>query len=148
MTYLILAGSIAGVLVLVLIAWWLGLGGGAIGGEAEACRAAEDSQFGFVAEAAIVAADGQAAVVRGRDGSVLLLKVHGAHLAARRLAPLLRFTPVPDGVMVATGERMFGDLRLRLSPEDRDKLLTLLRDAGSANSPAPQDERDDGFGRL
>ena len=124
MNVLILAGSITGVLVLVLIAWWLGLGGGAIAGEAGACQAAEDSQFGFVAEAAIVSADGKAALVRGRDGTLLLLKVHGANLAARRLAPPLRVTAIEDGVLVATGERMFGDVRLRLSPEDRDKLLT------------------------
>ncbi len=75
---------------------------------------------------AIVSADGKAALVRGQDGSVLLLKVHGANLAARRLAPPLRFTPVPDGVVVETGGRMFGDVRLRLSPEDRDKLLTMV----------------------
>ena len=126
MDWFVLGGSITGVLVLVLIARWLGLGGGAIGGEAEACQAAEDNQFGFVAETAIVSADGRAALVRGRDGTVLLLKVHGANLAARRLAPPLPLTSVPDGVVVETGERMFGDVRLRLSPEDRDKLLTMV----------------------
>ena len=126
MDILILTGSIAGVVALVLVAWWLGLGGGAIGGEAEACQAAEDNQFGFVAEAAIVSVDGKAALVRGRDGTILLLKVHGANLAARKLAPPLRVTATEDGVVVATGERMFGNVRLRLSPEDRDKLLTMV----------------------
>ena len=123
MDILVLTGSIAGVVALVLIAWWLGLGGGAIGGEAEACQAAEDNQYGFAAEAAIVSADGKAALVRGRDGSVLLLKVHGAHFAARRLAPPLRVTAVEDGVVVETGERMFGDVRLRLAAKDRDALV-------------------------
>jgi hypothetical protein len=65
-------------------------------------------------------------VVRGRDGSVLLLKVHGANLAARRLAPPCRVTATEVGVVLATGERMFGDVHLRLSPEDRDKLLTMV----------------------
>jgi hypothetical protein len=54
MDWLVLAGSIAGVLGLALVARWLGLGGGAIDGEAAALRAAEEAQVGFVSEAAFV----------------------------------------------------------------------------------------------
>ena len=126
MNLLILGGSIAGVLALVLVAWLLRLGGASIADESEAKRAAEDHQTGFVAEAAFVSTDGKAALVRGRDGSFVLLKVHGANLAARRLEPPLRATASEAGIVVATGERMFGDVRLDLPPGDRDKLLNMV----------------------
>ena len=126
MDWLVLAGSVAGVLGLVLVAWWLGLGGDDIDGEAQALRAAEEAQVGFVAESAVVSGDRQAAVVRGSDGSVVLLKVHGAHLAARRLTPPFRMRAERDEVVIATGERMFGDVRLRLDSDARDKLQSMI----------------------
>ena len=126
MDVLLLVGSLLGVLVLALIAWLLGLGGATIADEAQAKRAAEEAQSGFVAEGAFVSSDGKAALVRGADGRFMLLKVHGANVAARRLAQPLRLTPTNDGVMIATAECMFGDVRLRLPPEGRDKLLTMV----------------------
>ena len=126
MNWIFLTGSVAGVIGLALIAWWLGLGGGAIDGEAQALRAAEEAQVGFVAEAAFVSNDRQAALVRGSDGSVVLLKVHGANLAARRLTLPIRMRAENDGVVIATGERMFGDVRLRLGSHERDKLQDML----------------------
>lgn len=126
MDWLVLAGSIAGVAGLVLAAWWLRLGGGAIDGEAEAIRAAEDAHVGFVADTAFVSSDRQAALVRGTDGSLVLLKVHGANFAARKLAPPLQLRVEEAAVIVATGERMFGDVRLQLSREERDKLLAMV----------------------
>ena len=126
MDLLLLGGSLAGVLALALTAWLLGLGGAAIGDEAQAKRTAEDAHIGFVAEAAFVSSDGKAALVRGVDGNFILLKVHGANVAARRLERPLQIGASDEGVMIATGERMFGAVRLRLSPEERDKLLTIV----------------------
>ena len=126
MNWPLLAGSIAGVLGLALIARLLGLGGAAIGGAAEARRIAEESAAGFSAEAAIVSSDGAAALVRGNDGSLMLLKVHGANIASRRLSPPVVADFSGDGVRLASGERMFGDVRLLLSSEDRDKLRAML----------------------
>ena len=122
----LLLGSIAGVLVLAWIAWMLRLGGAAIGGEAEARRIAEESLTGFAAAEAVVSSDGAAALVRGVDGTLVLLKVHGANIAWRRLPPPVKAAASDEGVTVATGERMFGDVRLRLSAEDRDKLLAMV----------------------
>lgn len=126
MDWLLLLGSVAGVLALALIAWLLGLGGAAIADEAEARRAAEEAHIGFRAEDAFVSSDSRAALVRGRDGDWMLLKVHGASVAARHLPPPLAARAADDGVMVATGERMYGDVHLTLAPETRDKLLTLV----------------------
>lgn len=126
MDWLILAGSIAGVLGLAAAAWLLDLGGASIQTGDAACRAAEESRTGFAADQAFVSADGRAALVRGRDGSFVALKVHGAHIAARRLEAPLSLAATPDGVRLGTGDRMFGDLRLALDAEARDKLLALL----------------------
>jgi len=74
---------------------------------------------------AFVSTDGKAALVHARDGDWMVLKVHGAQVAARRLKSL-HLSPHDDGVTVATGERMFADVGLALAPEQRDKLLTMV----------------------
>lgn len=126
MNWLPLAGSIAGVLGLAWVARLLGLGGAAIGSDAEARGIAEESLAGFSAETAIVSSDGAAALVRGDDGSLMLLKVHGANIVSRHLSPPVTAIGSSEGVTLATGERMFGDVRLLLTPEDRDKLLAMM----------------------
>jgi hypothetical protein len=118
----LLAGSLAGVLLLAAVARLLGLGDGAIAGEAEACAAAADAVSGFLPQSALVSTDRRAALVLGADGGVVVLKQHGVHVAARRLARPLTASPDEHGVMIATGERMFGDVRLRLAAADRDRL--------------------------
>ena len=126
MNGLLLAGSVAGVLGLAWFANWLALGGAAIDGIAEARRLAEASMAGFVAETAIVSSDGAAAIVQGADGSLMLLKVHGANVAARLLPSPRRAITLSEAVIVSSGERMFGDVRLSLSPEDRDRLRGMM----------------------
>ena len=121
----LLIGSIIGVLVLAWAAWMLGLGGAAIPDEAEALRLAQDSDVAFVAEHAWVSTDRRSALVRGRDASWMVLKVHGAQVVTRRLRSL-DARLVDGGITVTTGELMFGDVRLRLSAEDRDKLLAMV----------------------
>ena len=121
----LLIGSIVGVLVLAWAAWMLGLGGAAISDEAEALRLAQDSDVAFAAEQAWVSADHKSALVHGGDGTWMVLKVHGAQVVTRRLRSL-DARPVDGGLAVTTGELMFGDVRLRLSAEDRDKLLAMV----------------------
>lgn len=124
MNLVLIGGSLAAVLVLAGIAWGLGLGGGAIGGEEEAMRIAADDLPGFVPERAFVSGDGRAALVLGR-GEAALLKQHGTQVAARRL-PSPDIAPTDGGVRVASGERMFGNVILQLDEDARDKLLTML----------------------
>lgn len=126
MNWLVLAGSVAGVIGLAVIARMLRLGGVAISGEAEARAFAELNHVGFEAEEAFVSADGASALVRGRDGSFVLLKAHGAQMASRRAMAPLRIEATGEGVRIATGERMFGPVPLQLPPEARDKLMALV----------------------
>lgn len=108
----VLLGSLAAILLLALAARLLRLGGGRIADEAQAMAEAEAILPGFEAERAAVASDGQAALVHGRDGSVAVLKMHGARVAGRRLARL-DAEPLPEGLRVQTGDARFGAVLVR-----------------------------------
>jgi hypothetical protein len=121
----LLLGSVLGVLGLAAAAYLLRLGGGELP-EAEAGRMAEEALPGFVAREAVLSRDGRAALVLGGAGDAALLKLHGVHVAARKIVRPVRVERLEEGLRVESGERMFGDVTLRLPPEDRDRLLTLL----------------------
>jgi hypothetical protein len=107
-----LGGSVVAVLALAGIAWALKLGGRKIADEAEAIATAEAMLSGFEAERAVVGSDGLAALVHGRDESLAVLKVHGARIAARRLALPVEAEATADGLRIATGEA-FGTVTVR-----------------------------------
>lgn len=79
MSWLLLGGSLAGVLGLALIAHLLGLGGARLADEAEAMAIAEEERPGFRAVGAVLDDDGESATVSGEDGHSLRLRRHGAH---------------------------------------------------------------------
>ncbi len=108
-----LGGSLAAVLALFAIAWWLRLGGGEIASEAEAAAIAEALLSGFETERAVLASDRQSALVLGRDASLAVIKMHGARPAARRLRPPFAAEQLPEGLRVATGEARFGAVTVR-----------------------------------
>ena len=108
----LLGGSLVAILVLAGVAQLLKLGGGTIADEAAAIAAAEALLSGFEGLRAVVGSDGRAALVHGRDGSVALLKLHGAHVAVRRLAGI-DAEAVAEGVRVHSGERRFGSVLIR-----------------------------------
>ena len=87
MNWALLAGSLAGVLGLALVAKLRGLGGGELASEEEAMAIAEAEVPGFVAVSAELAADRQSAVVTGADGTRLRLRRHGAQFVAERTQP-------------------------------------------------------------
>jgi hypothetical protein len=109
----ILGGSLVAILTLALTARLLRLGGGGIADEAEAMRAAEDILSGFEASSAVLGADKRAAIVHGRDGSVAVLKQHGARVAGRRLSAPVQAIADTDGLRIATGEARFGTVLVR-----------------------------------
>lgn len=109
MTQLII--SLAGVLGLALVARLLRLGESRIASADDACRIAEEMLAGFVAGRAIVSRDGNAALVAG-NGTVAVLKRHGAHVAARRLVPPIAIRDAVEGATIETGERLFGAVTL------------------------------------
>jgi hypothetical protein len=108
-----LGGSLVAILALAGIAWALRLGGGTIGGETEAVAAADEVLSGFEGDRATVASDGRSALVLGRDGSLAVLKMHGARPAARRLQPPFAAETTGEGLRIATGDPRFGAVTVR-----------------------------------
>jgi hypothetical protein len=118
--------SVAGILGLTLVARLMRLGESKIAGPDDAARMAEALLAGFEARRAIVSKDGNAALVAG-NGTVAVLKRHGAKVAARRLLPPLALTDIPEGVRVDTGERLFGQVTLiGIYPDDARTLAAPL----------------------
>jgi hypothetical protein len=110
-----IAVSLAGVAVTVFAAWALmrGVPRRRIdSGEAE--RIAEAALAGFVAEAAVVDGAARTALVRGSTG-IAVLKPVGDDWAVR-LAPRSALRIAAGQVTVATGEPMFGEVRLSVDP--------------------------------
>lgn len=107
MNWVQLGGSIVAILFLAGVAWALGLGRAEIADEARAMQAAEDALSGFDAISAVVSADKRTAMVRGKDGSVAALKLHGAQIAARRIDGS-RVEESSEGWALDSGERRFG----------------------------------------
>lgn len=113
MNWVALGGSLAAVLSLGGVAAWLRLGGPerSFLEPGEAMRAAEEAIAGFVATAAGIGSDGRAALVVGKGLRVVILKAHGARVAAREIRwDMIRATPA--GMLVETGERRFGAVLL------------------------------------
>lgn len=107
-----LGGSLIAILLLAGVAALLGLGRARIA-DADQARAEAEAAFpDFIAGEAIVDRDGRAAIVHGRDGSVVVLKLHGAHVAARHL-PAWAVAATPQGWRAETGERAFGAVLVR-----------------------------------
>ncbi|QQV77197.1 hypothetical protein H5J25_18060 [Sphingomonas aliaeris] len=106
-----IGGSLLAILALAGVARMLRLGDARIGDADRAREMAEDMLAGFEARAAIVGMDGNAALVLG-NGTIAVLKRHGAKVAARRLLPPLQLFTAVEGVEVATGERLFGRVLL------------------------------------
>ncbi len=108
----VLGASLVAVLGLALVARLLGLGGRGIAGEDAAMTEAEAMLPGFAGVRAVVGSDGRAALVWGADGSVALLKLHGAQVAARRLVGDFEHRVTAEGVVIDSGERGFGRVLL------------------------------------
>lgn len=106
-----IAGSLVAILGLAWVARMLKLGESRISDESRACELAEEALVGFEARRAVVSGDGSAALVAG-NGAIAVLKRHGARVAARRLLPPLNMRVTVEGVIIETGERMFGPVVL------------------------------------
>lgn len=112
MNWALLGGSLVAVLALAGIAAWLKLGGDPLD-DAAALDAAGDMLPGFVPEVVLLGSDGAAALVRGGEGRVAVVKVHGAQPAVRELVRPVGLAAVEGGTMVRSGDRMFGDVVLQ-----------------------------------
>jgi len=109
-------GSLVAILALAGLARALGLGTGAtLTGDDEMREVAADLVDGFVAERVSIARGGAAALAKGADGRIMLIKRHGNKYAGRLLSGDARVREEVDALIVDCGDRTFGSQRLSLN---------------------------------
>lgn len=133
MDWITLAGSLAAVFTLAGIAWWLGVGKApAIADADDAKQQATEAHSGFRPAEAAVDGEGRAALVLGEDGEIVLLRPHGARFAARVFRAAPRCCAEGEQLIIASGERMFGDVTLRLGADEAVRWAARLEDLANA----------------
>lgn len=126
MNLMLLFASLAAILAVAGLVWLLQLGDNRIGDVADAARIAEEQIAGFESGPVLMSDDGEAALVEGADGRIVVLKRHGAHCAGRVLQRPLRVHRCSEGWKVETGDPRFGQVSFALSKQGEDKLLTMM----------------------
>lgn len=113
MNWLVSGGALAAVLVLGIVALALRFRRSerTLVEEADALRAADEAVAGFAALSAVIGSDGRAALVFGEDRRVVVLKAHGARIAAR-VIDWDAVRAIAGGMLVETNERRFGAVTL------------------------------------
>ena len=123
-----LGGSLLAIFALAGLAWKLGLGGDRrIRDAAQARELAEEAVCGFDAVEVAIDGAGHAALLRGADGRVLLLRRHGAHFAARILTDYTHARLDRQLLVIGTAEKRFGDVTLDLGPQAQYWAASLRR---------------------
>ncbi|MCG6120470.1 MAG: hypothetical protein MEP44_07480 [Blastomonas sp.] len=126
MNLMLLFASLAAILAVAGLVWLLQMGDNRIGDAGDAARIAEEQIAGFESGPVLMSDDGEAAVVEGKDGRIVILKRHGAHCAGRVLTRPIRAHRCSEGWKLETGDPRFGHVSLSLSKQDEDKLLTMM----------------------
>ncbi|NNC73084.1 MAG: hypothetical protein HKN78_09455 [Sphingomonadaceae bacterium] len=127
MDWVTLAGSLAAVFAVAGIVWFMGMGKSQrIADPEQAMALARDAHSGFCPVDALVDNEGAAALVAGEGGTVVLVRPHGAQIAARVFAKPPEMELSAGLLTIATGDRRFGDIVLRLGDEQAARWPALL----------------------
>lgn len=132
MNWLLLAGSLAGVLGLALAARLLGLGEEArIVNADHAIAIADEIQIGFAPVDVIVDRAGYGALMRDDAGRLLLIRAHGGHFVGRLLTPPMTARLDRNMLTLTPDDPMFGSVTLNLG-DQASAWASRLRDVGNA----------------
>ncbi|WP_369026579.1 hypothetical protein [Qipengyuania sp. RANM35] len=109
-------GSLAAILALAAIAWWLKLGPTPRLADREAALgAADEAVSGFLAVDCAIDEDGHGALLRDASGRILLLRPHGSHFAGRVLTRAATARIEGGTLVIDTAEKRYGAARLKLA---------------------------------
>ncbi len=119
MTALIqLGASLAAVLLMAAIAWWMKLGGDVrIRDEDQARVLANEAVCGFKPTAVAIDRAGIGALLRDAEGRQMLIRRNGAHFVGRLLDRNIMARLDRNFLTIGTGERTFGKVTLDLGPD-------------------------------
>ncbi|MEP5936928.1 MAG: hypothetical protein ABJ239_01245 [Erythrobacter sp.] len=126
-------GSLIAIAALAGLAWWLKLGRTPKLLEEQAAGvAAAQVEDGFDAAQIALDREGRAALVRGADNRLMVLKPHGSHFAGRVLTKTANMKAEGDELVVNSGERRFGLVRLRI--DDAEAWVTAFKRVNTDNN--------------
>lgn len=109
-------GSLVAILALYLLARALKLGGSPALSDDDAVRAAaSEVEDGFEPQRISISRDRQAALAADASGRIMLIKRHGNRFAGRILAKGASVREEVDALIVHSGEKRYGPVRLSLS---------------------------------
>lgn len=110
--------SLAAVLFMAAVAWWLKLGGDArIRNEQEAAALADQAICGFKPVAIALDRAGIGALLRDGAGRQMLIRRNGAHFVGRLLDRNVVARLDRNFLTIGTGERTFGSITLDLGAD-------------------------------
>lgn len=110
--------SLAAVLFMAAIAWWMKLGGDVrIGDEDQARILADQAVCGFSPTAVTIDRAGIGALLRDANGRQMLLRRNGAHFVGRLLDKNVVARLDRNFLTIGTGERTFGSVTLDLGKD-------------------------------
>lgn len=117
------AGSLAAILALSALAWWLRLGGAPLlSDDAAVRRAADEVETGFAPDTIARDNQGRAALARDAQRRIILIKRHGNRFAGRILTSAAKARLRKDlgqtTLELDCGEARFGKVFLDLSDAD------------------------------
>lgn len=117
------AGSLAAILALAGLAWWLRLGPALpLANADDARRIAAEIEDGFSPITIACDENGAGALARDAQGRILLIRPHGNRFVGRvltaRASATLEDQPGKSKIMIDSGERRFGRIALTLSDPD------------------------------
>ena len=122
-------GSLVAILALAALARGLKLGPTPrLANREAALRAADEAVSGFDVVDCALDRDGYGALLRDRDGRLLLLRPHGSHFAGRILTPAASARVENETLVIDTSEKRYGAARLRL--EDASTWMQAIEDIG------------------
>lgn len=130
---LMLAGSLAGVGLVVLVVYLLGLGQGSIASDEQAAELAEAFSAGFTPGMILRDREGRAALVADAGGNgFMLMKQAGSHASGRFLTTP-KFEQSDGKLIIDSEDRWFGPVSI--TPENdaaANGILALARQRGTA----------------
>ena len=108
------AVSLLAIFALAGLAYWLRLGAAPVlTSAADISRAADEVSSGFEPQEHALNDDGTSALIRGNDGRIMLIKVHGSKIAGRILDGRSRVSSSDGTLLIDSGERNFGGAAFR-----------------------------------
>lgn len=113
-----LGASLAAVLMMAGIAWWMKLGGDVrIRSEEQASQLADQAVCGFRPVDMAIDRAGIGALLKDAAGRQMLIRRNGAHFVGRLLDKRMTARLDQNFLTIGTGERTFGQVTLDLGPE-------------------------------